>query len=433
MSEAATISHPESSKAPFAPSHKTVFYGWWIVIGGMAIMTVSSGIGFFGHALILDPLRAEFGWSKGTVSSAVTLFLFMAAVTGSIVGGKIDKYGPSPVLVLGSLFMGSGFVLLGQIKELWHLYAVYILLAVGWGGIHLLPVSTLIANWFVKKRGLAMSVAMTGMSLGGVIIVPAAGYLLRRMGLRASLPFFGFVFWAVILPIAIFVIKKRPADMGLTPDGERPSEVAAGKEEVPLSFSAQMKPWTRRQALGTKAFWAIVFAFFLVFCGQVTFMIHGISFLSPLLGPAGAAASVSVMTGASFFGRLLVGSCVDRLDKRFAAFACFLLQGGAVLVMAHSHHTATLYLCVIAFGLTMGNVIMLLSLIIGEYFGTVSFGRVSGLAMLFTISGSAFGPMIAGILFDLTRSYSAAFTLFALTYAIASVIILFTKPPVRTT
>ncbi|MBW1775561.1 MAG: MFS transporter, partial [Deltaproteobacteria bacterium] len=374
------------------------------------------------------PLRAEFGWSKGTVSSAVTLFLLVTAISGSLIGGIVDRYGPSPTLLLGSLCMGLGFVILSGVHELWQLYAVYVLIAIGFSATHSVPISTLISNWFIKKRGIAMSVAMTGLSLGGVIVVPVASYLLHLLGLRGALPFFGIAICVVIVPIALFLVKKSPSVMGLFPDNAPPRHNDGQQTKARPAMSSQMTIWTRRQAMGTKAFWSIVLAFFLVLSGQVTFMIHVVSFLSPTLGPAAAATAVSIMTGTSFCGRLLVGSFVDRVDKRVIAIVCFLIQGGALFTIAQSSPVVTTYLCVIAFGLTMGNIIMLQSLFIGECFGMVSFGRISGLVMLFTSSGSAFGPMIAGILFDVTRSYKAGFTFFALTYAIACGLVLYARP-----
>jgi sugar phosphate permease len=275
-----------------------------------------------------------------------------------------------------------------------------------------------------------MSIAMSGLSLGGVVVVPAASFLLQRLGLRAALPWLGFAFAAVIIPIALLVVKSKPARMGLLPDGDAaPSQVSEGPQAT-SALSSQMVSWTRTEAIRTKTFWLVAFSFFLALCGQITFMIHEISFLSPLLGPAGAAMAVSLTSIASFCGRFLVGSFVDRADKRKVTAVCFLLQGAAVFTAAHSTQPLILYLCVILFGLTMGNIVMMQPLIIGEFFGMVSFGRVSGLMMLFTSSGSALGPMIGGILFDLTQGYRASFTLFACAYALAALVILSARPPV---
>lgn len=316
-----------------------------------------------------------------------------------------------------------------MIQDLWQLYALYALLGVGHSCTGVVPISTMISNWFIRKRGLAMSIAMSGLSLGGVVIVPIASFLLQRLGLGGALPWLAFTFVAVIVPIALLIAKSRPAEMGLFPDGDATPPLHSEWSQTTSTLSAQMKSWTRMEAMGTKTFWLVASAFFLVLCGQISFMIHEVSFLSPLLGPAGAATAVSLTSGASLCGRFLVGSFVDRADKRMVAVVCFLLQGAAVFTASHSTQPLILYLCVILFGLTMGNIIMLQPLIIGEFFGIVSFGRISGLMLLFTSSGSALGPMLGGMLFDLTQGYKTSFTLFACGYALAALLIFFANPP----
>jgi MFS family permease len=190
-----------------------------------------------------------------------------------------------------------------------------------------------------------------------------------------------------------------------------------------------MQVWSRIQAIRTVAFWSIVIAFLLALAGQIAFLVHQVSFLSQYLGAAGAATAVSITAGASIVGRLWLGTFVDRLDKRHVIMFCFLIQGAAVWTLARYHHVVILYLGTLAFGLTMGNIIMMQSLITAECFGLVSFATVSGLAGVFTMSGAAFGPTIAGLIFDATRSYRTAFTIFAALSAIAVFVIYFAKPP----
>jgi MFS family permease len=172
-----------------------------------------------------------------------------------------------------------------------------------------------------------------------------------------------------------------------------------------------------------------VVAFLLALAGQIAFLMHQISFLSQYLGTSGAATAVSVTASASIIGRLWLGTFVDRCDKRYVIMVCLLIQSAAVIMLAYFHHVAILYLGTFAFGLTMGNIIMMQSLITGECFGLVSFATVSGLAGVFTMSGAAFGPSIAGLIFDATQSYRMAFIIFAAMSAVAILVIYFAKPP----
>ena len=418
------------SKKNNGPQLQTeTFYGWWIVLAGIAVLFVSSGIGFYGHGVILDPLRTAHGWSKATISSAVTLYFLTSGIMGMFIGRQIDNYGPKWVLIFGSIAIGSGFSFLSLIDAVWQLYAIYLLMAIGFSCTSLVPVNTLITNWFIRKRGFAMSLTNTGLSAGGIVLVPFASYLISNWGLKITLPILGAIFWVVIIPTAIFFIKQRPADLNQFPDGKPPQTLSPDGPALPLGRSAQMRVWTRRQALRTVTFWAIVVAFLLALSGQIAFLVHQVSFLSQYLGITGAATAVSVTAAASIVGRLFLGTFVDRCDKRYVIMVCFLIQGIAVITLAHYNHVVILYLGTFAFGLTMGSIIMSQSLIIGECFGLVSFATVSGVAGLFTMSGAAFGPTIAGFIYDATQSYQMAFTIFAALSIIAMFVILFAKPP----
>jgi MFS family permease len=410
------------------PSQPKAFYGWWIVFAGTLILSVSSGIGFYGHGVFLDPLRTLQGWPKATISSAITLYFLTAGIMGMIIGRQVDRYGPKGVLIIGSVVIGAGFVLLSRVNTVWQLYLVYLMMAVGFSCTSLVPVNTLITNWFIRKRGFAMSLTNTGLSAGGIVLVPLASYMITRWGLEMALPVLGAIYTVVVIPCAIFFIRQRPSDLNQFPDGEPPAASAAGRHGATLDYAAQMQVWTRSQAIHTVAFWSIVMAFLLALAGQIAFLVHQVSFLSPYLGVSGAATAVSVTAAASIVGRLFLGTFVDRCDKRHVIMVCFLVQGVAMLTLAHYNHVIILYLGTFAFGLTMGSIIMMQSLIIGECFGLLSFATVSGLAGLFTMSGAAFGPTIAGLIYDAAQSYRMAFTIFAAMSMMAILVIFFARP-----
>ena len=179
------------------------FYGWWIVFAGSIILFVSSGIAFYGHGVILDPLRNAHGWSKGTVSSAIMLFFFLNGIVGFIIGRWMDRFGPKWFLVGGSAVFGLGLWALNWIDSITQLFLIYMVMAVGFCSTSLVPINMLITRWFIKKRGLAMSIANTGLSVGGVLLVPLATYLIIHLGLDWALPImpgaaFGLVIAGVI-------------------------------------------------------------------------------------------------------------------------------------------------------------------------------------------------------------------------------------------
>lgn len=405
-----------------------IFYGWWIVAAGSIILFVSSGIGFYGHGVFLDPLRSVHGWSKGTISTAITLFFFSNGIVGLLIGRWIDRFGPKWFLIAGSVIFGSSLAALNWIHSIPQLFLAYLIMSVGFCTTSLVPVNTLITNWFIRRRGLAMSIANTGLSVGGVLLVPLASYLIIQQGLDMTLPVLGCLYGLVIIPMALFFIQGKPSDMGLYPDGEEPCSNIQKKQCRPLADASQMQVWTRLQAMKTLSFWSIAMAFMLALGGQIAYLIHQVSFLGQYLGPQKAAMAVSITAAASITGRLVLGAFIDRCNKRYVAMGCFFIQGTAVLLLAFFTHVGLLYLCTFAFGLTMGSIIMLQSLIIGECFGIPSFATVSGTIGLFLMPGAAFGPMIAGMIFDATQSYQMAFIVFACASFVAMVAIVFARP-----
>jgi len=380
------------------------------------------------HSVIMDPLGEVHGWSKGTVSSAITLFFFANGVAGFMVGRWVDRYGPKWFLVLGSIVFGIGLSALNWVHTIPQLYFCYLVMSAGFCTTALIPVNTLVTNWFIKNRGLAMSITNTGLSVGGVIMVPLASYFIIHYGLNKALYILGGVYALVIIPITVFFVKQKPSDVGQCPDGNRACRMLHAKDHQRGDFD-QMQVWTRWQAFKTAAFWAIALAFLLVLAGQIAFLIHMVSFFSQYLGPQMAAVTVSITSCASIIGRLVLGSFVDRCSKRHVAMVCFFIQGMAVFLLAHYNHAIFLYICTFAFGLTMGPILMLQSLIIGECFGIPSFATVSGAIGLFSMPGAAFGPMIAGVIFDASQNYQSAFVLFAAASFLAIVVIYFARPP----
>lgn len=276
-----------------------------------------------------------------------------------------------------------------------------------------------------------MSIAMTGLSIGGIAVAPLASHAVHGWGLNISLSVFGLTYWVVIIPIALFILKQRPSVMGLLPDGVPLHTSPDVESKSTINYSTQMQVWTRLEAMGTKAFWAIVLTFLFGISGQMSFLMHEVSFMSQFVGPTRAVSAISVTSGASLLGRFSLGAVVDRFDKRILTMLCLYLQAAAMLTAGHSTQVIILYLCVFAFGLTMGNVVLLQSLIIGECFGQVSFGTVFGLASLFISSVSSLGPMIAGFIYDSTQSYRTAFSIFAAMSTFATLFLIYAKPPIK--
>ena len=406
---------------------RSLFYGWYVAVGCAFVMFVSVGVGYYGLAVFLGPLRESHGWSNAAVSGATGLYFTISGITGALVGPRIDRHGPLRTQFLGVVLLGGAVSLVGSIDRLWQLYALYTVLAVGFGLSAAVAVNAILARWFVTRRALAMSISFTGVSVGGMVLAPLGTALVDAGGLELAGPVMGLLVVGVGLPVIAWVLVWDPRQMGLrADDGVAP----AGGLRASLQDSVQSRTWSRSQASRTVAFWALLVGFMLVLMAQTGFMIHQISFLEQRFGSSRAAAlALSVTAAGSIVARLVVGLFADRLDKRTLTVGLFVVQAAAVLAVVAVENQVVTYALVLVVGFTIGNIYMMQSLLVSETFGMVSFGTVFGLIGVATQSGSGLGPIVVGWLEDLTGGYAVPFTVTALITMLAAVVVAFARPP----
>ncbi|HEX4905564.1 MAG TPA: MFS transporter, partial [Acidimicrobiales bacterium] len=293
-----------------------VFYGWYVAVACSLLMMVGVGVGYYGLAVFLGPLQDEHGWSNSVVSGATGLYFSLSGITGFVVGPRVDRIGPRPFMLVGSVLLAASISLIGYVHAVWQLYAVYAVLAVAFGLATSVSVNAVMTRWFVAKRAKAMSISSTGISVGGVVLAPLGSKLIDIGGLELATPLMGLLVLAGALPVILFVIVADPREMGLEPDGHRAGAAAAAVRPT-LSDEVQHRIWTRRDAARTREFWAILVAFAVVLTAQTGFVIHQISFLEERVGSRSTAAlALSVTAFGSIVARLVVGSFADRIDKR---------------------------------------------------------------------------------------------------------------------
>lgn len=412
---------------------KRLFYGWYIALGCAAMTMVAGGVGYYGLAVFLAPLQEEHGWTNSQVSGATSMFFLIGGVLGAVVGPYIDRHGPRYFQIAGVLITGGLAMLIGGITEIWQLYVLYALIATGNGLASAVSISAMMSRWWIRRRAKAMSISATGISLGGVILAPLGAWMVDIGGLALAAPVLGGAVLVIALPVVLWVLVFDPREMGVLPDGDRTEEEAeaavraAGRRH--LSAESQQRRWTRREAMRTVPFWAILVGFVLILMAQTGFVIHQIAFLEDRLGSRSAAAlALSTTALGSIIARLVVGQFADAVDKRWLTTGIFVVQGLAVLgVIAFENPVAT-YLLILVFGFTIGNVYMMQSLLVSDIFGVVSFGAIFGLIGLAAQAGSGLGPFAVGVLEQATGSYDASFVVTALTTFVAGAIVLLARP-----
>ena len=407
----------------------SLYYGWVVAVGCSFLMLVGVGVGYYGLAVFLRPLQEVHGWSNAVVSGATGLYFSLSGITGALIGPHIDRRGPKPFMLGGSLLIGASVSLIGYVEEIWQLYLVYGVLAVAFGLATSVSVNAVMTRWFVTRRAKAMSISSTGISVGGMVLAPLGSKLIDVGGLELATPLMGLLVVVVAVPVLMFVIVADPAEVGLSPDGPS-SSGSPQATRASLSASVQQRRWTRGEAVRTPAFWAMLVGFGIVLTAQTGFVIHQISFLETRVGSRSTAAlALSVTAFGSIVARLAVGTFADRIDKKGLTIVLFLVQAAAVLGVVLTSNVAVTYLLTLVFGFTIGNVYMMMSLLVGEVFGTVSFATVFGLVSLVGQTGSGIGPFLVGALEDATGGYRVPFMITAGATALAAVAIATLRPP----
>jgi len=387
-----------------------VFYGW-VVASGCALLAFSAvGIGFYSQSVLLDGLVAQRGWPLAKVSAASSLFFIAAGVFGPPIGVFIDRYGARGSIFAGLACMAVALVSIGQVSSPTGLYPAYILFALGFALAGGIPNSAIVTRWFVVQRARATTISQTGVSLGGVVLVPLIALAIAREGIE-------FATWALVaillglgLPVTIWVLRSDPAPFGLEPDGDARAAEGRGL----LDPARQYRVWGQREALRTPAFLWLSAAFGAVLFSQIGLLIHALAFFRERLDVGLAGFAFSLLPGASVFGRLVIGGWfADRVDKARLCTALFCVQAAGMFAFAFAPNGYLLVAAAILFGLTIGNIFMMQSLLVADLFGIPSFGRVYSLVQLVTQIAAGLGPLAVGLLKGALGGYANTWLLLA--------------------
>lgn len=379
--------------------------GWRVVTACGLIAACSWGLGFYGLGVYLEALHRLHGWPTSLISAAITMYYLVGALGLLLVSGAIQRRGPAPVMMYGAVAMGAAVAGLGWIREPWQMFLVLAVMGTGWACLSTTGIAAALLPWFPERSGPAVTLALTGASVGGMAVVPGLVAVGQAWGFTALTAVGGAALFVIALPLAAFVVRH-------------PGAAAATRS----ASSAQCDGgpvWTRRQVLHAPQFWTLAVPFGLVLIAQVGFLVHQLSLLEPALGHLQAALVVSATTVSALVGRVAAGWLSDRMDRRVLSAAIFAVQAVALAVIAAPPARAALFAASVAFGLGVGNVITLPPLLAHAEFGARSFAVVFGMASAAMQIGVAFGPGLVGVLRDLTGGYGVAVGVLAALDAVA--------------
>lgn len=393
-----------------------VFYGWRVVAVCFVVASFAWGLGLFGSSVYLQAVTTAHRWPVAEVASAITLFFLVSAAVQRFVGRSIDRWGPRPVLAIGTVSIATGVALIGQVSAPWQLYPCFVLVGIGWSTLSTTGISATVAPWFERHQGRSITLAIMGASVGAIVGVPLLLLILGRLGLGPGLAMAGLVAAAVLLPLVGWVLRFRgPADLGLRRDGDAPpADALSPLVHPPIATSAN-----RRVLL-----WSAAVGFALGLTVQIGFITHHLALVEPQLGAAGAGLLVSATGGTAFAGRLVLARIVDRVDPRRLAAAIMLLQTGALAAIALWPGAAVLIAASLVYGYGIGQVTTLGPIVVRREFGAAAFGATYGSAATVIQFVSALGPAVFGVLRDAFGGYGPALGAAALCTTAGAVILL---------
>ena len=408
---------------------RRTFYGYYLVAATFVFMLLCIGCGSYAFSLFVRPLEAAFGWGRGQVMLGFTTFFVVMGVTSPVVGRLVDRHGARTVIPVGAVVMGAGFVVVSQMSQLYLFYLGYVLIGAGASGIGQVPSSAIISNWFKKRRGMAIGFMSAGIGAGGFVMAPVVGYIITEFGWRAAYFSMAVIIWAVSIPLALLVVRTKPSEMGLYPDGaSAPLENTARTTE-----RIDAPSFTLKQAMGTPTFWLIVVSFLLGCFSNMGLTQAPVPFFEDTgYSTQVAAAALGTMGIASAAGKVFFGWLCDRMQPKYAWAIGQTLQAGAALVLLNitpGSSTLLVWLWAVLLGFGVGAWLPTLSMLGSTNFGLMAYGAIFGALNLAQSTGAATGPYFAGLVYDATGTYYWVFVTFALLYVVAIPVVLLTKRP----
>jgi MFS family permease len=380
-------------------------FAWPAVAACFCTAVVGWGFGFYGQSVFLASLQATQGWSTALIASATTVYYLGGAVLIALTPDLIGRLGPRVVIIGGALVLALGATGLAMATAPWQLFAANLVMAAGWTTTSSTAITTTLALWFDRRRGLAISLALNGASAAGFTVAPLLLQLTGRYGLPTAVEIVALALLAILIPTVLLGLRGTP------PPARRADAATAA--------------FGRREALHSARFRSIAAFYALALVAQVGFIVHQVAFLTPRLGSAGAAGAVAAASLAAMLGRLVLGTVIDRLNQRRAAAICVSSQAAGILAMlVWPDQPAVTYGGCILFGLSVGNMITFPALIVQREFPAHAFGAVVGLVNAIGQFTFAFAPALLGIVHDLAGGYAPALALCIAAQLTAAAIIL---------
>jgi MFS family permease len=432
-----------------------IYFGWWTVLASGLLALWGHGFNAYGISALFKPIASELGFNRTLTSVAASIGRFEGGLEAPITGWVTDKFGPKWIVLWGVSLISMALILMYFIGSLWSFYVVWgIMLGTGVNAALSVPLDVGISKWFVKKRGVALSIKMVFSGISGAVILPLIAWLITTVGWRSTCLIGGLVMTFVGIPLVLLCFKSHPPEYyGLLPDGaavENGNAVnnlqplvndshTSGEEDLMINrgiqYAAEVSEmeFSLKQAWKTSAYWLLMCVQGIYALVAPAINIHCIAFLTDSgINPIVAAGMQAIMIGSSIPARFIGGFIADRLEKetfRFLVAGAYILQATGIGIYLWNKSVISIYVWFLLYGIGMGAGITLNPTMRARYFGRKAFGMIQGTSIMFLTPIGIAAPIYAGWIYDSTGSYVTAFSLFTALLTMAAFILCFIKPP----
>ena len=391
------------------------FYGWIII--AVTFVTMAIGVNArTAFSLFFPPIIDEFGWERGVTAGAFSFGFLVSGAAAPLIGRLMDRFGPRAVMELGVALMAAGLLLAPLTTQPWHLYLTIGVL-VGAGSICLgySGQSLYLPNWFNRRRGLAMGLAFAGVGIGSMTLLPWVQHMIEHAGWRTACTAMGIVVLVVLAPVNL-LLRKRPEDLGLQPDGDAAPSASSAKPISNVVDAAWAgTDWTLGRALRTARFWWIATGYFGGLYIWYAVQVHQTKYLLDIGFSSGAAVwALGVVSLLGIPGQILLGHVSDRVGREWiwgASCFGFAICFAALIALKFYPTSLLVWVMVLAQGALGYGLTSIMGAVVVEIFQGKHYGSIFGTVMLAALAGGAAGPWVTGFLHDLSGSYTLAFTI----------------------
>lgn len=405
------------------------FYGWVIVGVSFVANAMSFGAGGASFSVFLRPMTESLGWSRTTLTGAVTVVTFANVFVAPIVGPLVDRYGPRAIMTFGALVAAVSYVLMSQISEPWHFYLLYtVAFALGLHEVGMLITTTVVAKWFVRLRGRAMAFQSLGNNVGGITVATLSAFLVGAVGWRSGWAILGVLIAAVVVPPTLLFMRRTPEDMGLRPDNDEFREIT--RDGVRRASHAPEVSWTARAALRTRTLWLVVIANNLAALANSFIGSQMIAYLADTgLSLERATGIYALYHFCAMFSKIGWGFIAERLPVRYCLMTNYLAGTVGFLVLLVGESEGRVYFWAVITGLFGTAFASLQPQLWADYYGRAFLGTIRGIITPFNLISSVCGPLLAAFMFDQTGTYTPVVWAFTLAMFGGALVMAAARPP----